>query len=142
MATIGEIATNILNNEFDGDTGVIAVSSISGWLDANVGTLNTLINQDFTTGEDFGQEEETIFSKLYLHSYYTKQSRNALRGIITNSSNLLSVAEGDSRVSFVNKNEVSKVYKGLSTDAWNELQRLAHKYNMYQSPPSQVVETR
>jgi hypothetical protein len=77
--------------------------------------------------------------------YYRKQSRNALRGLVGNSdgADVLSIRDGNSSVSFVNKNEVSKVYKSLADDCDSKVEKLAHQYNMYQSEPLQLggIET-
>jgi hypothetical protein len=78
---------------------------------------------------------------LYLAHYYRKQSRNALRGIIDSSngqSDVLSLRDGDSSVTFTNKNEVAKVYKSMADESQNRLNKLTHQYNIYQSKPLQV----
>ncbi|MBY9002173.1 MAG: hypothetical protein KGD64_14735, partial [Candidatus Heimdallarchaeota archaeon] len=77
--------------------------------------------------------------------YYSKQSRNALRGIVSSSSasgdgsNILSVKDGDSQVTFVNKNEVSKVYRGLSSDSKANIDKLVAQYNIYGAEPRQLA---
>ena len=76
---------------------------------------------------------------MYLYHYYTKQSRNTLRGIVNDENgNILSVKDGDNMIAFVNKNEVSKVYKGLAQDSYDNMLRLAQSYNSYQASPRQV----
>jgi len=53
-------------------------------------------------------------------------------------SNILSVSDGDNKISFVNKNEVSKVYKGVATDYRNEAKEMAYKYCMFLSQPISI----
>ena len=92
-----------------------------------------------------GLEEQSIYKEMYLYHYYTKQTRNVIRGIANDSNgNILSVRDGDNAITFVNKNEVSKVYKGLAQDSYNALEGLIGKYNSYQASPRQVggIESR
>ena len=117
---ISGLATGIYEYELD-STGV-TFGSISGWLNENVGMLNTYLYTSFS-GEDgeisgMGLEEADIYKEMYLYHYYSKQARNTLRGITNDTNgNILSVTDGDNSVSFVNKNEVSKVYKSFAKDS-------------------------
>ena len=84
----GDIATGIFVDEFDSDTGYATVVSISGWLEANVGLLNTRIYSSFSGSGNFIMEtgsfkfeEEAIYKQLYLRHFYTKKTRSVLRGI-------------------------------------------------------------
>ena len=147
MSNIGDLANSIYINEFD-STGV-TVESISGWLENNIGQLNNVIYTSFSgvSGEVSGLnlEEQSIFKELYLYHYYTKQTRNTIRGIANDTNgNILSVRDGDNAITFVNKNEVSKVYKTLAQDANNKLMDLVARYNSYQASPRQVggIESR
>jgi hypothetical protein len=138
---IEDIATQIFHDEFESTNN--SLTKISGWLENNVGKLNNLINTSFASENSYisglGLEEQNIYKEMYMQHYYTKETRNILRGIGSNSNgNILSVKDADSSVSFVNKNEVSKVYRGLAADAEERLQKLVHKYNIYRSSPSQV----
>ena len=119
------------------------MESISGWLGANIGQLNILLNTSFSgvSGEviGLGLEEQDIYKEMYLSHYYTKQTRNTIRGIANDTNgNIISVRDGDNAITFVNKNEVSKVYKTLAQDANNALGSLVSKYNIYQASPRQV----
>jgi hypothetical protein len=141
MSDISGLATGIFDKEFDG-TGV-TFNSISGWLSENVGTLNNYLYTSFSgngvTISGMGLEEESIYKEMYLYHYYTKQSRNTLRGIVNDENgNILSVKDGDNMIAFVNKNEVSKVYKGLAQESYDKMLRLAQSYNSYQASPRQV----
>jgi|TARA_R110001632_G_scaffold35298_3_gene89138 hypothetical protein len=141
MNNIGDLANSIYINEFDSSD--ITVESISGWLGANIGQLNILLNTSFSgvSGEviGLGLEEQDIYKEMYLSHYYTKQTRNTIRGIANDTNgNIISVRDGDNAITFVNKNEVSKVYKTLAQDANNALGSLVAKYNIYQASPRQV----
>ena len=76
---------------------------------------------------------------MYLYHHYTKQARNTLRGIATDTNgNILSVRDGDNSITFVNKNEVTKVYKSLANDSYDKMLRMIQSYNSYNASPRQV----
>tara|TARA_X000001382_G_scaffold104235_1_gene79245 strand:+ start:94 stop:555 length:462 start_codon:yes stop_codon:yes gene_type:complete len=141
---IGDIATEIYHSEFD-STGVSS-TAISGWFANNVGMLNTYLYTNFSGDNGvisgMGLEEADIYKEMYLYHYYTKQARNTLRGIATDSNgNILSVRDGDNSITFVNKNEVTKVYKGLANDSYEKMIRMAQSYSSYNASPRQVGGT-
>jgi hypothetical protein len=141
MSELSDLAEVIFNTEFDSDSGVTSVASIAAWLEENLGLLNTLINTSFQ-GIDpgMGLEEESIYKLIYLYNFYSKQARNVLRGIVstTGGGNILSVADGDNRIQFVNKNEVGKTYRDLAKEIKSQLDQLVTKYNIYGAKPLQV----
>jgi hypothetical protein len=146
MSAISGLATKIFQTEFESDTGAVPRSYIQAWLESNLGLLNTRINTSYSgVSAELDLESSAIYKEMYMSHYYRKQSRNALRGLVGNSdgADVLSIRDGNSSVSFVNKNEVSKVYKSLADDCDSKVEKLAHQYNMYQSEPLQLggIET-
>jgi len=141
MSVLGELAADILEYEFDGDSSIATSGAISGWLEANLGQLNSLIYTEYSGADAaLDLEAQSIHKELYLHSYYTRQSRNALRGIAAGGSgDVLSLSDADSSVTFVNRNEVAKVYRGLAKDHKESVDKLVGQYNIYQSEPRQVA---
>ncbi len=137
--TFATLATGIFDSEFGGDTGVVTVSQISGWLASNLGQLNVKLHTNFS-GEATEMDESAggIFSLMYLKSYYDRQAANALRGIIQ-SNGVLSIGDNDNKISFVNKNEVAKVFKSMSNDLSKEIESNSYNYSLYSSLPRQVV---
>ena len=142
-----DLASGIVVTEFASDTGIVTVSNVSGWLYENLGQVNTYLYTDFNgegAGGTYGAmdtEAQNILKELYLGNYYNKQARNALRGIVSSSvsgDNVLSLRDGESAVTFVNRNEVSKVYRGLASDCMDKVTRLAAQYNIYQAQPRQL----
>jgi hypothetical protein len=99
-----------------------------------------MLNCSFSAdGSDVNIQAQAIHKEIYLYNYYQKQSRNALRGIIASSGdNVLSVKDSENQVTFVNKNEVSKVYRGLASDSKINIDKLVAQYNIYESEPRQV----
>jgi hypothetical protein len=142
MSQLGDLASSLYATEFDSDPTAVNLSLMSGWFVENLGLLNTLINTSYT-GEDpgLGIEESSIYKQIYLYNYYNKQARNVLRGIVSTSSsdNILMVADGDNRIQFANKNEISKTYKEMAKDAKQTLDTMVAKYNIYASKPIQVA---
>jgi hypothetical protein len=141
MSVLSGLATKIFQTEFDGDTGAVPRSYIEAWLGANLGLLNTRINTSYSgVNASLDQESEAIFKEMYMSNYYRKQSRNALRGLVgnTDGSDILSLRDGNSSVTFTNKNEVSKVYKSLADECETKIDKLSHQYNMYQAEPLQL----
>jgi hypothetical protein len=142
MSQIATLASGIYITEFDSDSTAANFTQISGWLSENLGLLNTLINTNFSgQNPNFGLEEQSIYKEVYLYNYYNKQSRNILRGITATSNagdNILSVSDGDNQITFVNRNEVGKVYRDLAKESKQKLDSLVAKYNIYASKPLQV----
>ncbi len=143
MSDLGNLATSIYHSEFDSESGSPSVTSISGWLENNLGQLNNALYTSFSgvAGDVTGLnlEEQNIYKEMYLYHYYTKQTRNTIRGIANDTNgNIVSVRDGDNAITFVNKNEVSKVYKSLARDSYDVLGALVGNYNTYQSSPRQV----
>ncbi len=141
------LASGIVVTEFASDTGIVTVANVSGWLYENLGQVNTYLYTDFDGVRASGTygamdiEAQNILKELYLSNYYNREARNALRGIVSSAvsgDNVLSLKDGESAVTFVNRNEVSKVYRGLANDCMDKVTRLAAQYNIYQAQPRQL----
>lgn len=147
---VSDMASDIYSDEFDSSTGHATLSSISGWLANNIGTLNTEIHTSFSgSGTDsgdtyfqptgsFGFEEMTIYKKMYIAGYYDKKARNVLNTIGA-SVDFLSIKEGDTVITRTNKNEISKTYRGFAKDNREDIVRLVEKYNAFSASPRQVA---
>lgn len=141
MANLFQVASGIFFYEFDADTSEVNISSISGWLEANIGELNNLLYTSFSGANvDLNPEQTNIYKHLYLGHYYKKKSRNAIKALAGGSgSAILSIRDEDSSVTFVNSNEISKQFRQISKDNFEEMNRLVNFYNSYQAAPVQVV---
>ena len=142
-----DLASGIVTTEFDGDTGIATVASVSGWLYENLGQVNTYLYTNFSGDNAEGTygfmdiEAQNVLKELYLSNYYNKEARNALRGITKSSvsgDNVLSLRDGESALTFINRNEVSKVYRGLANDCMDKVTKMAAQYNIYQAQPRQL----
>ena len=141
------LASGIVTTEFDSDTGIATVASVSGWLYENLGQVNTYLYTNFSGDDASGTygfmdiEAQNVLKELYLSNYYNKEARNALRGITKSSvsgDNVLSLKDGESAVTFINRNEVSKVCRGLANDSMDKVIQMAAQYNIYQAQPRQL----
>jgi hypothetical protein len=141
MANLQQVASGIFFYEFDADTNETNISMISGWMQANLGELNNLIYTSFTGADvDFGPEQANIFKHLYLGHYYKKKSRNSIKTIAGGTGNaIISIRDEESSVTFVNSNEISKQFRTLSRDNFEEMNKLVYAYNSYQARPTQVI---
>ena len=143
MATLGEIATRIYNNEFDDEPTPAKVAykiqAISGWLEGNLGQFNNLCYTSFGTGASFKLEEASILNSLYLADYYTKQARSVLNLSITGVTDWTRLTEGDTTIVRTNKVDLSRVYRNLAKDAAEEIKELVYAYNSYQAQPVQTA---
>jgi hypothetical protein len=142
MSEIGDLATRIVNDEFDYLTGserTAGIQKASGWLTNNIGTLNTLLFQSFS-GENpsFGLEEASIYRYLYLGNYYSSKAASVLRNMDSSTLEWLQIREGDSSIQVQNKNEVAKSFRQFSRDMIDEANKLVTAYNIYQASPRQV----
>ena len=142
MSVISELAQEIMSYEFDNDISVNNFDSIEGWLETNLGQLNALLYTEYEgVNAELDTEAQSVYKELYLHHYYSKQTRNALRGILGSSGTeggVLSLKDANSSVTFVNKNEVAKVYRGLAGDCKLKLDQLVAQYHIYHSEPRQI----
>ena len=143
--SVHDLADEIFANEFEYDSGYAQFYYISGWLANNVGLLNTKIysqysvqNSNFEPTGLFQQEERAIYKQMYLYEFYTKKTRQVLRGV-DSSVDFVTLREGDTMITRTNKNELAKTYRSLANDAREEIERLVSSYNIYQAAPVQVA---
>jgi len=143
--SVHDLADEIFGNEFGYDSGYAQFYFISGWLANNIGQLNNRLFSSYeVSGEyfaptgSFKQEERAVYKQMYLYEFYTKKTRQVLRGV-DSEVDFISLREGDSMITRTNKNELAKTYRGLANDANAELEKLITSYNMYQAAPVQVA---
>ena len=139
--SVHDLADEIFANEFEYDSGYAQFYYISGWLANNVGLLNTKIycqysveSGNFTPTGTFQQEERAIYKQMYLYEFYTKKTRQVLRGV-DSAVDFVTLREGDTSITRTNKNELAKTYRGLANDAREEMERLVSSYNIYRAAP-------
>jgi hypothetical protein len=155
---IGNMATGIFTYDFDSDSDEARMCYVSGWLQNNIGELNTLIYSCYSgANPGFGLEEEAIYRQIFLKNHYAKLSRNTLKGITSSSSSssesneLLTsewteIRDGDSVIKRTAqmatpgvKASTSRVYLQFAQNAEITLKDLLQSYNSYKGAPRQVA---
>ena len=167
----GQLASGIIQYDFDYLTGSDASHEMqicSGWLQANVGQLNTLLYSTFYSGDlakpsgwanPLKQEEKAIYTQIYIQDYYNKQSRIILRNFTTSeqggSATVTSdyrmtpwttLKEGDTviqrdaiKITASSRTNAAKTMKDFADAAEIKLKDLVYKYNYYQAETRQVA---
>lgn len=142
MSELGDLGYLVVQSEFPHLTGARLTGEMnraSGWFEANLGQLNLKLYTSFSgVNPVLYQEEASIFAKMYLVDFYQKEAQRILMGVGDSNLEWISAREGDSTIQLLNKNEVAKTYRGISSDLRDELSDLVHKYLMYQSTARQV----
>jgi len=168
MNQLGELAFHIWDIEFgDHSTALERERNallISGYLEANLGQLNTLIHTDFYVDEDEDKvvpplqyEEKAIFTQLYLKDYMNKQARNILRNAASSSTesnettttiagvtDWIELREGDTSIkrsvaTSTTKNTSAQIFQKSAKEANELLKELVYSYNLYGAKPIQVA---
>jgi Holliday junction resolvasome RuvABC endonuclease subunit len=138
-----------------GEPTAYSLSRVSGWVldNSNLGKLNNLIGTNYiseyitgvtgVTGYAItpqpGNNELAIYSLVFEYNYYSQLARDTAISAGTAAGDWTSLAEGDSRISRVNKNEVSKTLRGIASDTKQNLDKSVKMYLKYEATPNQVV---
>lgn len=139
-----------------GEPPTYSPSRLFAWFldNANVGKLNNLIGTEsagVALTNDCGNvtgyaiepaltnDQLAIYKMLFDYEYYKTEARSAAQSSITNGNDWTSLREGDSSISRINRNEVSKNFRALSRDAKEDLDKAVKYYLKYNAIPDQVA---
>lgn len=166
--TIESLSSGIFVGEFDSDSDVTTQSRISGWLESNIGQLNSKIFTEFdddlsvdpSADYSFGHEEAAIFTQMYMRNYYSKAARKTLIGkdvsesssttSITGMSEWTRIQEGDTVIERqplyststasggLDITKISQRYNDLMDAATMNIEKMVAAYNIQGSSPRQV----
>ena len=121
-----------------------SIPQIAFWIRVNVGTLNNLINTEYTIdtstleiSPDPAIEEKSILKRLYVVHFYDLKLRGSL-GAAAQDSTLEVTADG-ATVRKLNTNETSKVYLSLKRQELEELHKEVGSYKLTKANPIQVA---
>lgn len=119
-----------------------SICFVSGWLmdSSNLGDLNNRLSTSFSiTGScitpDFGPEEESIYSQIYVWQFYNSM---ALSALANGGSFWTNLAEGDSKISRDSPANISKAYMAMNVNAERTLRQAVHDYKLRISVPQSV----
>lgn len=133
-----------------------SIAKISSWFldNANVGKLNNLIGTQISgvaykdqygvvTGYDLvpnpSNDQLAIYKMIFDCDFFKNQSKNLARSATTIGSDWTDLREGDSSIKKINKNEISKNFRGLAQDCQAELNKTVKMYLKYGAVPEQVT---
>jgi len=128
------------------ETDQTSIPEIAYWLRNNgIGQLNNLIFTSFTIDEttlevspesSFGIEEAVILVQLYLIKYYGLQANNFLGAMGV--SDVIEYSEKGHTIRKLNRNEQSKVWLSLRTQAREDLKDLINGYKISKATPRSI----
>ena len=128
----------------------LSIPAISFWLRTNVGQLNNYIHTEYSVSEndleikdsasppvEIGDNEKTILKKMYFIHYYDQRLRTHMTTMDTDT--ILSVRDGDSSVTKVNRNEIAKSIAAVKAQEYSELLKMIQAYVSNKAGPYQVA---
>lgn len=139
-----------------GEPSNYSTARLSAWFldNANVGKLNNLIG---TCASGVGVLDENcnligynldpfpsndqlaIYKMLFDYEFFKTEARVAASSSMTVGDDWTNLKEGDSSITRINKNEVSKNYRNLARDAKEDLDKAVKMYLKYNAIPDQVA---
>jgi hypothetical protein len=150
--------TNFVNNIYSelGEPSDYLPEKISSWFldNANIGKLNNLIGTCFSgvaytnnkgtiTGyaiePAIRNDQLAIYKMLFDYEYFKSESRNMAKSSAIFGSDWTKLQEGDSSITKINKNEISKNLRTLSRDAKEDLDKAVKLYLKYNAIPDQIA---
>lgn len=150
--------SQFINSVYDdlGNPTSYPPSRLSGWFldNSNAGKLNNLIgthisgvcfqnSSGVTTGYGLFPEpspdQYSIYKMIFDCEYFKSEARNAASSAMTIGNDWTSLREGDSSITKINKNEISKNFRGLAQDCKAELDKAVKMYLKYNAIPDQIA---
>lgn len=126
----------------------LSIPAIAFWLRSNIGALNNLIHTTYDLrgrdleivdedGVEIAINEKAIFKKMYMIHFYDQKLRANM--ISMTSDTVLSVRDGDSSVTKINKNEVNRSIAAVKKQEYDELSIMVGAYKSTKALPRQVA---
>ncbi len=129
---------------------------LTSWFidNSNLGKLNNLIGTSFSgvayknqqnliTGYGITPEPNNdqlaIYKIIFDCDFLKNQSRNLAKSSATIGNDWTTLKEGDSTITKINKNEISKNFRGLAQDCKAELDKTVKMYLKYNAIPDQIA---
>lgn len=140
---ISGLASSILL-ELDNPSGV-SISSVSGWIEVNIGRVNLLLDQMFVADSGvispkLGNTETLIFHNLYKTKYFESQAFKIANNVISDDSmDWTSLSEGDSSIQRTNRSNILQHYRNLKKESQQNVDALVDYYRSNRGSPSQIA---
>ena len=158
MTTQSYTLTYFINNIYNelGEPADYSFQKISAWIldNSNLGKLNNLIGTCFSGvsyTNDCGNitgygiepairnDQLAIYKMLFDYEYFKNEARNIAKSSITIGSDWTKLQEGDSSITKINKNDISKNFRALAKDAREDLDKAVKLYLKYNAIPDQIA---
>ena len=158
MSTQTYTISNFINGVYDelGNPSDYPPERITAWFldNSNLGKLNNLIGTCFSGiayTNDCGNvtgygiepgvrnDQFAIYKMLFDYEYFKGEARNMAKSSATIGNDWTNLKEGDSSITKINKNEISKNLRSLSRDAKEDLDKAVKLYLKYNAIPDQVA---
>ena len=131
-----------------GEPTTLSIPAISYWLRSNVGQLNNYIHTEYlvntsdleiktSEGVEIAEEEKSILKKMYFIHFYDQKLRTHMNTLDTDT--VISVRDGDSSVTKVNRNEITRSISAGKNQEYSELRQMIQSYSTSKALPSQVA---
>jgi hypothetical protein len=134
-----------------GEPSTLSIPAITYWVRSNVGQMNNLIHTDFFINSkdlelvetidsvlvEIGEEEKAIIKKMYFIHFYDQKLRSHMIAMDTDT--VISVRDGDSGVTKINRNEMTRSMASIKAQEYNELQIMVGSYKTTKAAPIQVA---
>lgn len=136
---LSQLIWNDLNQPADQTPSYIQTKLISP---GYVGKLNVLTSECFAVSGSVITPElpiaaQAVYSMMYVTDYYTTKLNQALGGLLPGNG-AVELAEGDSRIRFVNPTEVARMYKEMQKQTNEQLQLVLASYRSDKALPTSV----
>jgi hypothetical protein len=134
-----------------GEPSTLSIPAVSYWVRTNIGTLNNVINSDYSinsTSLEIEQaicdvvtiisiDEASILKKMYMVHYYDQKIRTNITAVETDT--VLEVTSDGMSVRKQSKSEIGKHLSSVRKQESEELNRMVHFYKTNKAIPRQVA---
>lgn len=125
-----------------------SIPAIAFWIRGKIGTVNTLLFEDFTIdnttqelvksdGSDIPYETAAVIKQMYRIYDYEVQIRNNMNALNVN--NILSIEDQGTTITRVNRNSISQTFAQIRRDELATLKELVNAYRNKYSTPQQIA---
>ncbi len=145
MSKLSDISSDVFKFDFDEDSN-LSIASIIQWFRSHIGSLNNLINKDYTihsttyeiidgSGTEIDEQAVAIFKKMYEIAYLKRLSRSNLGA---SSYDIVQIQSDGANFRTVSKNDTAKTYNQMAKDCQDELKQLLNTYRLCKYSALQV----
>jgi len=122
--------------------------AISGWTEHNIGLLNISIDESYISmSGDFAPaldaDASGIYKGIYMVKYFESRIKDSVNNVAVKGTGAaldwVEIRDGDSVVRRASPAEMTRIYRGLKSDAQKELNTLIHLFKANEGKPHQIT---